>query len=686
MKNQPKINTRFLKSHPLLGLIPALTLRRLIARAALDEYPKGTVIYREGQPCEAIWLILSGRCESRFPGNGVETVYGPGDSLGARELLNNEPYRTTVSVLTHCVLLRIPTAELERIFAAKPSVAGRFSASIAGRGQPSATRPENGPRLDSNGGTGGSRHRLRARRIVSLVAMPGRENAAREHRALAAAVQTMAGGGVLLVELLPSPEKFALAQWPAVSGKCNGFNGEFCLREWVREADAGFSELRVAVRGDPHEPEFVAPFLSHLGMHYDFVLVHAAAEIPTPVVRESMVQADIAYVFLRQTARDLLDFQLLLPGEEATPHAQIRPILHVEPNLPQEEFNEILKQVGRPVHAFVRDVSFNADASPSPAFAMHLNRLAREIGQRRVGLALSSGGAKGLAHIGVIQVLEENGLEVDVIAGSSMGAYVGSTWAHGYTGEAMERIARELEGRWGLFHLLDPVLPPREGFMRARRTARRLQRSIGDARFSQLMRPLRVVATALETMERVVFSSGKVASAVEASIAIPGICVPVRLDGELYIDGGIADPLPVDVLVEMGVERIIAVNTIPTPEQLRRSVDEEKGGAKPRPARLVSRFLHRHLNYFAHGNILDTMFRSTHGVQMRVAEAACKDADVVLWPIAPDAKWHDFTNPGKYIALGRKVAEAHLPELKALIQGDGDEPHTKPAKSVAVAA
>jgi NTE family protein len=334
----------------------------------------------------------------------------------------------------------------------------------------------------------------------------------------------------------------------------------------------------------------------------------------------------------------------------------------------------------------VRDFPVEGEGHRSPAFRLHLNRLAREIGQCRIGIALSSGGAKGLAHVGVIQVLEENGIEIDVIAGSSMGAYVGSLWAHGYTGEALERIARELESRWGLLYLVDPVVPPREGFIRTRRTARRLQRSIGDSRFSELIRPLRVVATQLETMERVIFSSGEVVKAVEASIAIPGICVPVTIDGETYIDGGIADPLPVDVLVEMGIERIIAVNTIPTPEQLRHSVDEGENKPEKNEKQGLTALLSRHLNYFAHGNILDTMFRSTHGVQMRLAEAACKDADVVLWAISSDAKWHDFTNPGKYIALGRRVAEAHLSEIKALIKGDSDETSTELAKSVAVPA
>ena len=124
----------------------------------------------------------------------------------------------------------------------------------------------------------------------------------------------------------------------------------------------------------------------------------------------------------------------------------------------------------------------------------------------RVVLALSAGGAKGLAHIGVIQVLEENGIPIHAIAGSSMGAYVAAVWAAGHGGAAMERFAREVEGRWGFVRLLDPFLVPRSGFLRGDKTRRRLQGAIGDVTFAELPRPLRVVATNLRTLERVVFS------------------------------------------------------------------------------------------------------------------------------------------------------------------------------------
>ncbi|MBI4661613.1 MAG: patatin-like phospholipase family protein [Verrucomicrobia bacterium] len=295
-----------------------------------------------------------------------------------------------------------------------------------------------------------------------------------------------------------------------------------------------------------------------------------------------------------------------------------------------------------------------------------------------MGLALSSGGAKGLAHIGVIQVLEENAIPIDVVAGCSMGAYIAAVWARGYDGEQMERLAREIEGRWSWLSLIDPVFPPRAGFIRGQAVKKRLKKSIGEAEFADTVRPLRIIATNLSTLERVVFSEGEVAAAVHASCAIPGLCVPVEIGGDTYIDGGITDPLPVDVLRDMGVQRILAVNAIPTPAYLGccREMEREQAELRPKRGWLLAA-LNRHLNYFARGNILNNLLNAFYGAQTRVAEIASQKADLVLRPLACDAHWHDFTHPAKYIALGRRIAEEHLDEIKSLARtkDSSDEHH-----------
>jgi NTE family protein len=280
--------------------------------------------------------------------------------------------------------------------------------------------------------------------------------------------------------------------------------------------------------------------------------------------------------------------------------------------------------------------------------------------------------------------LEENGIEVDVIAGSSMGSYVGALWAYGCDGRELERLARELETRWSLWGLIDPAFPPRRGFLRGFAVKKRLMRSIAHARFADLKRPLRIIAANLATLERVVFSSGEVATAVHASSAVPGVCVPVTIDGETYTDGGIVDPLPVDVLLEMGVNRIIAVNVIPSPERIRHGIEAELQLARQNGKRrkLFRKSLppDAKVSYFARGSLLEILLRSVHSGQIRMAESSCELADVVLRPDIYDDRWLDYRNPGKFIALGRQAAERQLEEIKSLASRKevGHEPKLAP--------
>jgi NTE family protein len=650
------IDAEALRPHPLLALLPKGTLARLLSGPELSEYPKGTVIFREGDPSDDIFLIVSGRCESQRQtreGPIVEEVFNPGDTLGERAFLNREPHRSTIVVVTHGVLLRIPGAELQGLFAKDPKLAGRFTHAVTAR--PTAS----GYRTAGRGS--------RVRRVVSFLPLARRLDVEAAIRSLARALHGVSGQRALLVRLGAREEPDMVRDWVETTAS---FNGEFFFTRQLQRTEA-FDALRLAVGAEARDTAAMARLLSHCGRHYAFVLLDIASGVPAPAALACTIESDLAFVLMDASTQNLYDFQLLMRqlGVQARGSCgHVKPMLFVEDSVAPPEAHIALRQLGHPVHSIVRGFPVvDAPTYPDHRFQLHTNRLAREIARCRVGLALSSGGAKGLAHIGVIQVLEENGIEVDCITGTSMGAYVGSIWACGLDGQVLEKVARAHEGRWGLFSLIDPSFPPRRGFFRTRRTIGRLRRSIGHTHFSETVRPLRVLAAHLATLERVVFSSGEIATAVEASIAIPGVVVPVTIDGETYVDGGIADPLPVDVLQEMGIERIIAVNVIPPPERIRQWFDarREKEANKPR-RRSFGGFLNQHLNYLASGNVIDIMMKAVSGAQTRVAEASAREADIVLRPITGDATWHDFTHPQKYIELGRRSAEAQLRELKAL--------------------
>jgi len=176
---------------------------------------------------------------------------------------------------------------------------------------------------------------------------------------------------------------------------------------------------------------------------------------------------------------------------------------------------------------------------------------------RRVGLALGSGSARGLAHIGVIRALREAGVGIDVVAGTSIGAVIGVLHAAGQ----IERAAAEfLAFDWkNVAVLLDPVFP-RAGLIDGRKVAEFLRGHIGSGTFEELQLPLRVVASDLRTGEEVVFASGNLIEAVRASIAVPGVLTPMRIEDRILVDGGLVNPVPVSVARAMGADFVVAVD------------------------------------------------------------------------------------------------------------------------------
>ena len=460
-------------------------------------------------------------------------------------------------------------------------------------------------------------------------------------------------------------------------------NGEVHLPLDIRETEAGFHTLTLGVRSEPPTPASIASLLSQLSRRFRYVLIQTLVDEPAaPWFFELLARSNLGYLFLKAATKDI--YQLDQVMRQARTECRdggvhVKPVVCLTWGEQMDGFDALIQRVAGPVHMFVRDYPAPIGGKeaelkkvPAGSFRADVRRLAREIGGRLVGLALSSGAAKGFAHIGVIQVLEENGIEVDVVAGTSMGSYVGSLWAYGCDGSELEKLARELEARWSLLSLIDPAFPPRRGFLRGFAVKKRLMRTIGHARFADLKRPMRIVAANLATLERVVFASGEVATAVHASSAVPGICVPLTIDGETYTDGGIVDPLPVDVLREMGATRIIAVNVNPSPERIRHGIEAElelarqngKNGRK-----LFRKGLPPDANasHFARGSMLEILLRSVHSGQIRMAEASCEQADVALRPDIYDDSWLDFRHPGKFIALGREAAERHLEQIKSLV-------------------
>lgn len=176
-----------------------------------------------------------------------------------------------------------------------------------------------------------------------------------------------------------------------------------------------------------------------------------------------------------------------------------------------------------------------------------------------IGLVLGSGGAKGFAHIGVIKALEEHQIPVDVIAGSSMGSMVGAFYAMGMRPNMMEGLATSLKWR----HWLDLTVPKMGMVLGDKvRDMVALLTKNGDIRDAKL--PLAIVATELTRQQSVCFRSGRIADAVRASISIPGVFIPYVWQDGVYVDGGVLNPLPIEIAYSLGADVVIAVDVSAT--------------------------------------------------------------------------------------------------------------------------
>jgi len=250
----------------------------------------------------------------------------------------------------------------------------------------------------------------------------------------------------------------------------------------------------------------------------------------------------------------------------------------------------------------------------------------------KIGLALGGGAARGFAHIGVIQVLEENGIRPDLVVGTSAGSLVAALYAAGRSGAELGALAQTMDES----AITDWSFPGR-ALIRGEALARYVRDHTGGRAIEQMKLPLGIVATDLDSGQPILFQRGDPGVAVRASSAVPAVFQPVKIGTREYVDGGLVSPVPVRFARQMGAELVVAVDISAAPE----------GNATGDVMRML-------LQTFA------IMGRSINNYEL-------KEADVVMRPKLAGVSSADFTVRAKSIQAGREIAQALMPELKARI-------------------
>ncbi len=303
---------------------------------------------------------------------------------------------------------------------------------------------------------------------------------------------------------------------------------------------------------------------------------------------------------------------------------------------------------------------------------------------RKVALVLGSGAARGLAHIGVLKVLEKYQIPIDMIIGCSMGAMIGGAYAAGLNAAQLEEIA--CETNWlRVVQILFPKRFQRGGLLDGQRVQEFLISLVGEQKIEKLKLPFACVATDVWSGEEIVLNSGSLVKAIRASLSFPFLFKPVKIDGNYLIDGGVVNPIPVSVARDMGAETVIAVRVTPSVEQRARRLNSGKLVTSQRiiAASNSSSFLKRLFGNFSekimeNGKKSDSADRPfTMGIRQQMAHVAMtmenvilslrlnqNPADVLISPDVNDFQFFDFFKAREIIALGEHAAQQSLKEAK----------------------
>ena len=699
-------------------------LHLIAERSRLVEYKKGEPVYQEGDRAEALYIVASGRLQAFTVINGqrqLYTVLHNGDTFGEISLLTGETHSATVEALNDTLVLELQKRDFDELINRIPSLVLHLSRMLS-------------KRLRTKGHAGGGAGEATVVAIYSAAKGVGRTLFA---VALATTLRRETSRGVVVVDFnTPEGESNRFFHMPRHVHPSpvirSSLWSEEALQQDILEHPFGFhflyaGKLTVGEAGE----SVVAPLVSELAKRYRYILMDLPNEVDAAVLK-ALTQADLMYLVSDCTRENVIRTNALIQQlREAVSHKdeQIKVVVNLMACAGERlSPSEVTQLLGYPASFVLPHVSSASgeltaeelirllESRESP-YTTTVRRIARELGGVLVGLALGSGAALGLAHVGVLKVIEREQIPIDIVAGSSIGALIAGLWASGRSAEELERMALRFKDPWDIrrlfvFDLSLPLLSvalgilagflvgPLAGFwggllfgimmcvflglvmgplvggpIQGTQLMARLESDFAGKTFEDTWLPLKIVATNPVAREEVLFDSGPIANAVRASVSIPGIFKPVTHRGKLCLDGGVLNPVPVSILKRSGANRIIAINVFPTKAEIaaheeavqrHRAEWDAQLASRSFPVRLAARIRQEIVRSFS-PLLFDIIMRSMQAMEYQIAEVACREADMTLRPSIAGSHWLEFYHPEKFIQRGEEEALRHLPELKRLV-------------------
>lgn len=648
---------------PLFSSLSPAELRLIEKKFRLVEYKRSDLVYAEGTPADAFYVIVSGRFRvfQKMRGEEGKTLIYlyRGDYFGESSLLTGQVHSASVEARSDGLLLRLDKDDFLKTLSQIPALSLHLSRTL-------------GHRLTKIEGPG------RKKQEVKIAALYGTVPPSEGFQFLVDLATNLVRetkSRVILMDFPRSSESGIPAEFQSKSrtrlllSKADP-SRESDLKPALVDCSAGFQYLPIELeRGNEGEKK-LSVLLTFLTYRYDFILIRLNGEMGD-LPFKSLKQSDFIYLLL--DSKTLSQSVSLIREIEQTfgfTKSETKVIIPEEESaLSFEEKEKLLKSK---IFYVLPSCSRNPERYHS---AMRF--VTKELAGTLLGLVLGSGAAYGLAHIGVLRILEKENIPIDILAGSSMGALIAAFWSAGYHANELEKIAQSLDQKNAFFKLIgfNDLSIAHRGFFHGRQVTHFMESYLGNQTFHDLPVPVKIVATSLTTSQEVVFENGRIVDALRASISIPGIFRPFNYRGELLIDGGILDPLPVDVLAKMGIKKIIAVDVLSSPEdraqrsrlraEKKKSLQKEKA-EEPLWKHFLAPILDKVNRHFS-SNIFNVIMNTIQFMEYEIAQVSSQEADVLIRPVVHDAHWAEFYRAEKFIKAGEEKTLEQLDEIKRLL-------------------
>jgi len=622
-----------LASLPLFAGFNADEIATVAHRCTEREHPKDEVLWHAGDPGDEFVVVVSGELSVWRGADDSEVVarVGPGECLGEIALLLDEPRSATVSCSRPCRLLVLAGADFQELLRGDARALTYVSQLLARR-VVATTR---------------ARVAVRKSTSIGVVADDGTPGASLVANALAAIVGSLTGGRVLVVSLGDAGK-----QLDALTA-----NGHASTASLIEHRHNGAPDRLDVALPDAADPELLGheltALLGVLGDEYRAVVVDFSPHPACTIAAAASACDDavsVSYRFDGKRAPTAPHSRVLRVVNRADPRSRALPLNHCEPFILRYE-PSLAGLRGEALIPFLQDNAWLP-------VTRTLNRLARKVLRATVGIALGGGAAFGISHVGVIEVLDEAGIPVDLVAGTSMGSIVGLGYAGGMTGAEMHEVARRQSNLPTTIRALDLSFSGL-GIMSGRRLVKTFSHLLPIETFEDLTLPFVAVATDVLTGLGVTIATGRLEDAFRASSSIPLLFAPAERDGRMLVDGAMVDPVPADVAREMGADIVLAVNVVP-----------KLNGDVRTPLSRAFGALNR-LNPLAHLNgkvgaphIVDIFMNSLVAIQYELGNFKALTADVLVNVDLADFTWIDFTSAIPIVERGASAADAALPAIR----------------------